>query len=441
MNFDIDRQTLNDLSIFNSPNHQNSIFNLFDTTKTIGGKEKLEKIFKNPLDDPSAIKNRIDTISYFQNKGLNIAVDKQTCDFVEFYLQQHYERKSFIKIIGFYERIIYAFNSNNNYYVIQQGVENTIRVLEVLLEFSTHNFDERAGSLNDLKANILEAFDGEDFIFVKQLTSKKEISAIDLARADAIFRHSSIDKIKNLLDILYQLDVYTSVSAIATKRGFTFPVIKINDTPAVVINGLFHPFITDPVCNNVEFNYDNNLCFVTGTNMAGKSTFLKAVGVSVYLSQLGFPVPAAYMETSTFNGLMTTINIEDNIDQGHSHFYSEVLRVKQVAERISESKNVFVIFDELFRGTNVKDAYDASLAIITAFSKVRKCFFIVSTHIVEVANDLKTIKNIDFKYMETLFDKETPVYSYQLKNGITEERLGWWIVKNEKIVEIIEGAI
>jgi DNA mismatch repair protein MutS len=235
------------------------------------------------------------------------------------------------------------------------------------------------------------------------------------------------------------LDVYTTVSATAAKKGFTFPVIKISDTPAVVINGLFHPFITDPVCNNVDFNCDKNLCFVTGTNMAG--TFLKAVGVSIYLSQLGFPVPAAYMETTTFNGLITTINIEDNIDQGHSHFYSEVLRVKQVAQRISESKNVFVIFDELFRGTNVKDAYDASLAIITAFSKVRKCFFIVSTHIVEVANDLKTIKNIDFKYMETLFDKETPVYSYQLKNGITEERLGWWIVKNEKIVEIIEGAI
>lgn len=175
--------------------------------------------------------------------------------------------------------------------------------------------------------------------------------------------------------------------------------------------------------------------------MAGKSTFLKAIGVCVYLSQLGFPVPAAYMETTTFNGLLTTINIEDNIDQGHSHFYSEVLRVKQVAEKVSQSKNVFVIFDELFRGTNVKDAYDASLAIITAFSKVRKCFFLVSTHIVEVANELKSIDHIDFKYMETLFDNGIPTYSYKLKNGITEERLGWWIVKNEKIVEIIERSI
>jgi DNA mismatch repair ATPase MutS len=411
---------------------------LFDNTRTIGGREKLEKIFKSPLDDQATIKKRIGTISYFHNNNLTINIDKQTCDFVEFYLKQHYQRKSFIKIIGFFERIIYAFNSNNNYYVIQQGVENT---LKVLLEFIASDFDERAGSLNDLKAAILKAFDDEDFIFVKQLVGKKEIGAIDLARADAIFRHSAVDKIKNLLDIIYQLDVYVSVSTTAKIKGFALPVIKPNDTPSVVIKGLFHPFLTDPVCNDVDFSYHKNLFFITGTNMAGKSTFLKAIGVCVYLSQLGFPVPAAYMETTTFNGLLTTINIEDNIDQGHSHFYSEVLRVKQVAEKVSQSKNVFVIFDELFRGTNVKDAYDASLAIITAFSKVRKCFFLVSTHIVEVANELKSIDHIDFKYMETLFDNGIPTYSYKLKNGITEERLGWWIVKNEKIVEIIERSI
>jgi len=65
----------------------------------------------------------------------------------------------------------------------------------------------------------------------------------------------------------------------------------------------------------------------------------------------------------------------------------------------------------------------------------------VSTHIVEVANDLQSIDNIDFRYMETVFDDGNPTYSYKLKEGITEERLGMWIVKNEGIVEIIEGAI
>ena len=147
------------------------------------------------------------------------------------------------------------------------------------------------------------------------------------------------------------------------------------------------------------------------------------------------------METSAFDGLITTINLADNIQSGNSHFYTEVSRVKHVAQKMTGSQNMLVIFDELFRGTNVKDAFDASLAITSAFSKLRKSFFIISTHIVEVANELAAIENINFKFMETVFDNGIPGYSYMLKDGITEERLGMWIVKNEGILEIIEGIL
>lgn len=175
--------------------------------------------------------------------------------------------------------------------------------------------------------------------------------------------------------------------------------------------------------------------------MAGKSSLLKSIGIAIYLSQLGFPVPAKHMMTSTFKGLITTINLADDVEQGHSHFYKEILRVKQVAEKLNQSKDIFVIFDELFRGTNVKDAYDASLAIIAAFAEVKTCFFVVSTHIVEVAHELSSIENINFRYMETIFEYTNPVNSYKLKQGITEERLGMWIVKNEGILEIIKNSL
>ena len=220
--------------------------------------------------------------------------------------------------------------------------------------------------------------------------------------------------------------------------GFSFPTIKHQDNQLLKLDGAFHPFISKPVSNSIEFNPGKNICFVTGANMAGKSTFLKSVAICVFLSQLGFPVPAEHMETSVFEGLVTTINLADNVHQGNSHFYTEVSRVKHVANQMKQSQNILVIFDELFRGTNVKDAYDASLSIISAFAKLKRGFFIVSTHIVEVAHELTNIPNISFKYMETTFDNGNPVYNYQLKDGITEERLGMWIVKNEGIVEIIE---
>ena len=214
-------------------------------------------------------------------------------------------------------------------------------------------------------------------------------------------------------------------------------MVSKDERQQLILQDIFHPLIDNPVPNDVEFRVDKNICFVTGANMAGKSTFLKSAGICIFLSQIGFPVPAGYMKTGVFKGLITTINLSDNITQGSSHFYSEVLRVKYVAERMNQSQQIFVIFDELFRGTNVKDAYDASLAIIKAFAKVRKSFFIISTHIVEVANELAEINNIGFKYMETIFDEGIPRYSYKLQNGITEERMGMWIVNNEGIVDMI----
>jgi len=441
MNFDTDRQTLDDLGIFPNANNHKSIFALFDNTRTIGGKYKLSEVFSKPLTGVNEIKNRIETIRYFLNSNTVLLVDKQSCDFAEFYLKKHYRIRPFSQLIGFFEKIIYTFNSNNDYYVIQQGLSNTLSILAELLNFFEAGIDELPSLLQDFRNIVLETFASENFIYIKGLINKPKISSIERARADRILRHSATDQIEVLLDIVYQLDLYASVSLTAKQRGFTLPVIKDNCQSILGFEGLFHPFINNPVVNDVAFDTDHNLCFITGTNMAGKSTFLKAVGISIYLSHLGFPVPANYMETSVFDGLITTINIDDNIDKGHSHFYSEVLRVKHVAEKIKKTQNVFVIFDELFRGTNVKDAYDASLAIISALAKVRKCFFMVSTHIVEVANDLQSIDNINFRYMETVFDNGNPTYSYKLKEGVTEERLGMWIVKNEGIVEIIEGAV
>ena len=70
------------------------------------------------------------------------------------------------------------------------------------------------------------------------------------------------------------------------------------------------------------------------------------------------------MELSVFKGLFTTINLSDNLSLGYSHYYNEVARVKYIVEQVRDLQEVVVVFDELFRGTNVKDAYDASCAVI-----------------------------------------------------------------------------
>ena len=95
------------------------------------------------------------------------------------------------------------------------------------------------------------------------------------------------------------------------------------------------------------------------------------------------------------------------------------------------------MFDELFKGTNVKDAYDGTLAVTAAFAEYHDCLFIVSTHIIEVGEALRGSSNVQFVYLPTIMDGNRPRYTYRLQEGITEDRQGMMIIRNEGILELI----
>jgi DNA mismatch repair protein MutS len=207
----------------------------------------------------------------------------------------------------------------------------------------------------------------------------------------------------------------------------------------VWIEGLKHPAVSHAVGNSIMLEKNTNMLFLTGANMAGKSTFMKAFGVSVYLAHMGFPVAATEMAFSVRDGLFSSINVADDLSQGHSHFYAEVLRVKKVAQAVSEGKRLVVLFDELFKGTNVKDAYDGTLAVTDAFSRYRRCAFIISTHIVEAGEALRKRRdNLRFAYLPTVLENGRPRYPYILQEGIAADRVGMMIIENEGIIDIIK---
>ena len=182
-------------------------------------------------------------------------------------------------------------------------------------------------------------------------------------------------------------------------------------------------------------------CLV-GENGAGKSTLMKSFGISVYLAHMGFPVAATSMQFRIQDGMYTSINVPDNINLGYSHFYAEVLRVKKVAIEVSRDKRLVVIFDELFKGTNVKDAFDATLAVTEAIAERKNCAFMVSTHIIEVGQELgKRCNNVTFEYLPTVMKGKLPTYTYKLESGITSDKHGMIIINNEKIIEIIKGEV
>jgi DNA mismatch repair ATPase MutS len=172
--------------------------------------------------------------------------------------------------------------------------------------------------------------------------------------------------------------------------------------------------------------------------MAGKSTLIKALGSAVFLAHIGMGVPAEKMKLTLFDGLLSNINVEDNIAKGESFFFNEVQRVKNTVEKINDGKKWLVLIDELFKGTNVQDAMKCSLTVIKGLIKIKNSLFILSTHLYEIGEELKTYPNISFRYFETSVKDEQLTFSYQLKEGISNDRIGYVILKREKVVDMLE---
>ena len=172
--------------------------------------------------------------------------------------------------------------------------------------------------------------------------------------------------------------------------------------------------------------------------MAGKSTFIKSVGVAVYLAHIGMAVPAKSMSLSKFDGLLSNINVIDNILKGESYFYNEVQRIKTTITRITDGKKWLVLIDELFKGTNTQNAMRCSSTVIKGLLKITNTLIILSTHLYETAHELEGYPNISFRYFETGVKDEQLSFSYQLKEGISNDRIGYVILKREKVVEMLE---
>jgi DNA mismatch repair ATPase MutS len=172
--------------------------------------------------------------------------------------------------------------------------------------------------------------------------------------------------------------------------------------------------------------------------MAGKSTLIKSVGTAVFLAHIGMGVPAKNMKLSLFDGLLSNINVTDNLLKGESYFYNEVHRIKSTVEKISDGRKWLILIDELFKGTNVEDAMKCSTTVIKGLLKMKNSLFILSTHLYEIGDELKIFPNIRFNYFETLVKGDQLFFNYQLKEGISVDRLGYFILKKEGVVELLE---
>ncbi len=184
-------------------------------------------------------------------------------------------------------------------------------------------------------------------------------------------------------------------------------------------HGLGHPLIPidKKVTNDFVLNDLGHIVIITGSNMSGKSTFLRTLGVNLCLAYAGAPVDAHSFQTTLFR-IFTCIRVSDSVTDGYSYFYAEVKRLKALLVELEQSDSfpVFFLIDEIFKGTNNRERLVGSRAYIKAIVG-RNCIGVISTHdleLVKLADTIPQVTNAHFR--EEVIDGHM-VFDYLLRSG------------------------
>jgi DNA mismatch repair ATPase MutS len=199
---------------------------------------------------------------------------------------------------------------------------------------------------------------------------------------------------------------------------------------------LGHPLLKKDKSVNNDFRIDKGeqLFIVTGANMAGKSTFLRAVGSNLILAMIGARVRA---ERFVFKPIQvyTCMRITDSIDEGESYFHAELLRLQHVVKMLETGTEIFVILDELLKGTNSKDKLQGSELFLEKLVQYQTAFGMIATHDLDLTNMAtqypEKIKNICF---EIIINGDKMTFDYKLRAGVTQNMNALFLMKQMGIV-------
>ncbi|MBV8255841.1 MAG: DNA mismatch repair protein MutS [Chitinophaga sp.] len=436
----LDKTSYYDLSIFNR-DEEYSLFSRLDFTMTAGGKDFLRQLFNKPLQDLVSIQQRQEALKYILSleKSWPSVITNGTIVVVENFLEAQIEPISNTEGLGLWiqtglHKTVYAPDFKH----IKFAFAEVLNLLRGFKEFvQVFNSDHAPKTLKVLLDRAQRLLNQPDFALILDADADGRMHAANILRFDNYVRKRNRKVIQELISLYYQLDAYYSMAKAVKHHQLHFPTFLGTEMPVIKAKKLYHLILDTPVAYDMGLDRDSNFMFLTGANMAGKTTFIRAVGIAVFLAHIGMGVPAAEMELSFFHGIFSNIQVQDNIFKGESYFFNEVQRIKNTILQINNGKNWLVLIDEMFKGTNVEDARNCSLAVIRGLLQSSNCLFILSTHLYEVAEELKNESKIQFKYFESTVIEDDLHFTYLLKDGIAKEKIGYLILKREKVLDLL----
>jgi DNA mismatch repair ATPase MutS len=433
----VDKITLQDIGLFDSADHIGLSSHL-NFCKSNGGTVYLQQYLHQPLSNLKQIEERQQALREIMNRLAqmdNMKITNGTCLIIEkLYETSFKSTPANISLTGAYW---YQFWNKADYSLIKYSVEHLVLFVQNMMEW-VDQFEEIKNNpvieklINNIN-KLVQLPELENLRGRQKITNPQEI--LDLGH---FFLYRYKNNTRALLEYFYELDALYSLAKAHVAYQFQFPHWMDDTKPYLEVEQAAHPLVTNAVGNDLTLSPTQNFLFLTGANMAGKSTFIKTIGIVIYLSHIGMGAPAKKITLTVMDGLITNLNISDNVAKGESYFYNEVQRIKNTVLKINDGKKNCVLIDELFKGTNIIDAMKCSIKVIEGLQKLRSSLYILSTHLYEISDNLNKYDNIQFSYFETEVKDKELHFQYHLTPGISQDRIGYLILEREGVVALLD---
>lgn len=242
-------------------------------------------------------------------------------------------------------------------------------------------------------------------------------------------------KVREWLEIVGEVEVLLSLAVMGqVKEKYCFPEIIESKAPQFTFKDLAHPLIQEKKVVSNSYEMKAATCIITGSNMSGKTTFLRSIGTNLTLAYAGGVVLASEFKSSKMQ-LFTSMRVEDRVDQGISTFYAEILRIKEMVSFSKREEPMLVLIDEIFKGTNSVDR------IVGAEETIKRLGrpwvnVMVSTHDFELCNlaDREDRQYMNYHF-EEYYEGDKILFDYGLREGRSKTTNARYLLKMAGIIE------
>lgn len=462
-----------DLDLFG----QNSLFQMINATVTYFGRIKLKKMLVNPNKDVSSIKLRQVAIKELSNKyqwrqnflaqsllNKNSMIDPLSL--IKWNKEKPlYFNNKIIKYIRFLPIVTISFiigslffklqnyywivciilqffilcinvtkisNLLNSVYIHKKSIETYGKLLQLIEEekFSSKYLKELQQRLK-LNQTLPAYHRVKEFSSIMDMLTYRRMQLYIFFDILTLWDYQCVIALENWkikygqyfdvwLDVISEIEALSSFAILDFEHpDWTYPVIN-EDDKCIIAKEVGHPLIFQKirVNNSIEIKKPNTIALITGSNMSGKSTFLRTIGINLVLAYAGAPVCANIFECYSME-IYTSMRVKDQLEENISSFYAELKRIKKILDSIKKGEKVFFLLDEIFKGTNSKDRLVGAKTLIK-FLGEKKALGLISTHDIELGS-LEEQKGYFIKnyHFEEYYKDNKICFDYILKKGLS----------------------